>query len=163
MSCRSPRTEMHSSIATTSARTSSPPTCQIRDVTVSTGLTTHCLQVMHRTRAVPVCPSTPASMPERNHISATFGSQRMLDDSVGAGRAEFVGDTSRRRHVSQGPCPRSFVGGTIQRERACVASHATRQRVSLTPASRRAFRAESSHRYRKKNGSKRRGRRRPVL
>jgi hypothetical protein len=47
-----------------------------------------------------------------------------------------------------GPCSRSFVGGAIQPERACVASHATRQRVSLTPASRRAFRAESSHRYR---------------
>ena len=46
---------------------SSPRTPQIRDATAPTGLTTLFLQVMRRTRAVPVCPSTPASMPERNH------------------------------------------------------------------------------------------------
>ena len=46
---------------------SSAPTRQIRDATAQTGLTTLLLQVMRRTRAAPVCPSTPASMPERNH------------------------------------------------------------------------------------------------
>ena len=46
---------------------SSPPTRQIRDAMAPSRLTTHLLQVMRRTRAVPVCPSTPASMPERNH------------------------------------------------------------------------------------------------
>ena len=45
---------------------SSPRTRQIRDATAQTGLTTLFLQVMRRTRAVPVCPWTPASMPERN-------------------------------------------------------------------------------------------------
>ena len=46
---------------------SSPRTRQIRDATAQSGFATHLLQVMHGTRAVPVCPSTPASMPERNH------------------------------------------------------------------------------------------------
>ena len=46
---------------------SSPRTRQIRDATAQTGLTTLLLQVMRRTRAAPVCPSTRASMPERNH------------------------------------------------------------------------------------------------
>ncbi len=36
---------------------SSPSTCQIRDATVPAGFTTHILQVMHRKRADPMCPS----------------------------------------------------------------------------------------------------------
>ena len=37
---------------------SSPRTRQIRDATAQTGFATHLLQVMRRTRAAPVCPST---------------------------------------------------------------------------------------------------------
>ena len=95
------------------------------------------------------CVLRPSRLPERNHhCGRLLGPNAGLMTVWGAGRAGFVVHTSRRRRVSQGPCSRSFVGGAIQPERACVASHATRQRVSLTPASRRAFRAESSHRYR---------------
>ena len=45
----------------------SPPTHRIRDVTAPSRFATHPLQVMSRSRADPVCPSTPASIPERNH------------------------------------------------------------------------------------------------
>ena len=127
---------------------SSPRTRQIRDATAQTCLPTYRLQVMRRTRAAPVYPSTQPVAGANSPLWPTFGSQRTLDDRLGAGRAGFVVHTSRRRRVSPGPCSRSFVGGAIQPERACVASHATRQRVSLTPASRRAFCAEPSHRYR---------------
>ena len=127
---------------------SSPRTRQIRDATAQTCLPTYRLQAMHRTRAAPVYPSTQPVAGANSPLWPTFGSQRTLDDRLGAGRAGFVVHTSRRRRVSPGPCSRSFVGGAIQPERACVASHATRQRVSLTPASRRAFCAEPSHRYR---------------
>ena len=133
---------------TTSARAQLPANAPDTRCHCAAGLTTVFLQVMRRTRSAPGCPSTQPVAGAKSPLWATFGSQRMLDDRLGAGRAGFVVHTSRRRRVSQGPCSRSFVGGAIQPERACVASHATRQRVSLTPASRRAFCAEPSHRYR---------------
>jgi len=50
---------------------SSAPTRQIRDVTAPTGLTTLLLQVMRRTRADPVCPSTQPTAGARSPCGAT--------------------------------------------------------------------------------------------
>ena len=64
---------------------SSPSTCQIRDATVPAGFTTHILQVMHRKRADPMCPST----------QPTAGATSPCERLTTAHRRDFTSHTPR--------------------------------------------------------------------
>jgi hypothetical protein len=113
----------------------SPPTHQIRDAMAAAGFTAHSLQVMHRKRAAPRCPSTQPAAGAKSPCGRLLASERMLDDRVGAGRAGFVAHTSCQRCVSHCSCSRPFVG--CHRMRTCVHcklrnhGRTTRQRMSL--------------------------------
>ncbi len=98
------------------------------------GSTTHSMQVMHRKRAAPMCPSTQPAAGAKSPCGRLLASESMLDDGVGAGRAGFVAHTSCQRCVSHSSCSRPFVG--CHRMRTCVHckprnhGRATRQRMS---------------------------------
>ena len=102
------------------------------------GFTTHSMQVMHRKRAAPRCPSTQPAAGAKSPCGRLLVSESMLDDGVGAGRAGFVAHTSCQRCVSHSSCSRPFVG--FHRMRTCVHckprnhGRATRQRMSLRAA-----------------------------
>ena len=49
------------------------------------GFTTHSMQVMHRKRFVPRCPSTQTAAGVKSPYERLLASERMLDDRVGAG------------------------------------------------------------------------------
>ena len=119
-------------------RRNSPPTHQIRDVMTAAGFTTHSMQVMHRKRFVPRCPSTQTAAGVKSPYGRLMASERMLDDRVGAGRAGFVAQASCQRCVSHSSCSGPFVG--CHRMRTCVHckphnhGRTTRQRMSLRAA-----------------------------
>jgi hypothetical protein len=128
-------------------RRNSPPPHQIRDVMAAAGFTTHSMQVMHRKRFVPRCPSTQTAAGVKSPYGRLMASERMLDDRrVGAGRAGFVAHTSCQRRVSHSSCSRPLVG--CHRMRTCVHGQprnhgrTTRQRMSLRAAT---IRAAHSH------------------
>ena len=64
------------------------------------GSTTHSMQVMHRKRAAPMCPSTQPAAGANSPCGRLLASESMLDDGVGAERAGFVAHTSCQRCVS---------------------------------------------------------------
>ena len=64
------------------------------------GSTTHSMQVMHRKRAAPMCPSTQPAAGAKSPCGRLVASESMLDDGVGAGRAGFVAQASCQRCVS---------------------------------------------------------------
>ena len=99
----------------------SPPTHRIRYVIAAAGSTTHSMQVMHRKRAAPRCPSTQTAAGAKSPCGRLLASERMLDGGVGAGRAGVVAHTSCQRCVSHSSCSRPVVGC----QRACAASRAT--------------------------------------
>jgi len=112
----------------------SPPTQQMRHVMVAAGSTVHSMQVMHRKRAAPRCPSTQPAAGAKSPCGRLVASASMLDDRVGAGRAGFVAQASCQRCVSHSSCSRPFVG--CHRMRTCVHykprnhGRTTRQRMS---------------------------------
>ena len=112
----------------------SPPTHRIRHVMAVAGCTTHSMQVMHRKRAAPMCPSTQPAAGAKSPCGRLLASERMLDDRVGAGRAGVVAQASCQRCVSHSSCSRPVVG--CHRMRTCVHckprnhGRATRQRMS---------------------------------
>ena len=128
----------------------SPPTHQIRDVMAAAGFTTHSMQVMHRKRFVPRCPSAQTAAGVKSPYGRLLASERMLDDRVGAGRAGFVEHTSCQRRVSHSSCSRPLVG--CHRMRTCVHGkprnhgRTTRQRMSLRAATHSG--SAFTHRYR---------------
>ena len=122
-------------------RRNSPPAHQISYVMAPAGSTTHSMQIMHRKRAAPRCPSTqPAGA--KSPCGRLLASESMLDDRVGTGRAGVVAHTSCQRRVSHSSCSRPFVG--CHRMRTCVHceprnhGRTTRQRMCLR-ASRHTF------------------------
>ena len=131
-------------------RRNSPPTHQIRDIMAAAGFTTHSMQVMHRKRFVPRCPSTETAAGVKSACGRLLASDRMFDGRVGAGRAGFVAQTSCQRCVSHSSCSRPFVG--CHRMRTCVHckprnhGRATRQRMSLRAATHSG--SAFTHRYR---------------
>ena len=98
------------------------------------GFTAHSMQVMHRKRAAPRCPSTQTAAGVKSAFGRLLASERMSDGRVGAGRAGFVVQTLRRGCVRHGTCSRSFV--RCHRARTCVHckprnhGRTTRQRMS---------------------------------
>ena len=113
-------------------------THRMRNVMAAAGSTTHSMQVMHRKRAAPRCPSTQPAAGAKSPCGRHLASERMLDDGVGAGRAGVVAHTSCERCVSHSSCSRPFIG--CHRMRTCVHckprnhGRATRQRMSLRAA-----------------------------
>ena len=102
----------------------SPPTHRIRDAMAPAGSTTHSMQVMHRKRAAPRCPSTQPAAGANSPCGRLLASERMLDDGVGAGRAGFVAHTSCQRCLAIVRA-RDRSLGAIECERACTTSRAT--------------------------------------
>jgi hypothetical protein len=128
----------------------SPPTQQMRHVMVAAGSTAHSMQVMHRKRAAPRCPSTQPAAGAKSPCGRLVASASMLDDRVGAGRAGFVAQLPCQRCVSHSSCSRPVVG--CHRMRTCVHckprnhGRATRQRMSLRAATHSG--SAVTHRYR---------------
>ena len=128
----------------------SPPTHQIRDAMAAAGFPTHSMQVMHRKRAAPRCPSTQPAAGAKSPCGRLLASERMLDDRVGAGRAGVVAQASCQRCVSHSSCSRPVVG--CHRMRTCVHckprnhGRTTRQRMSLRSATHSG--SAFTHRYR---------------
>ena len=98
------------------------------------GFTTHSMQVMHRKRAVPRCPSTQTAAGVKSAFGRLLASERMSDGRAGQGEP----DSSRKR-CAEGVFAMVLAQddrslGAIERERACTASRATKQRMSLQAA-----------------------------